>query len=142
MKRGKNIKGKNAGGWERAQDGRPPTHPRDPLCVLRSVFHSRLSRTCYLRRLSCSTPSSTTLLFTIRLSHLPFIPAWGCVRPAHVQNSKPINFAFVSQQPIATLDIRRVSAFYGCTTLAYGLSSKNRKGQGEERVSENLLRNV
>lgn len=128
------MKGKDARGWESARDRRPPTYPRDPLCVLRSVSHSRLFRTCYLRRLSCSTPSSPTLLFTIRLSHLPFIPAWGYVSPAHVQNSKPINVAFVSQQPIATLDIRHSVRLNCCTTLACGLSSTNRKAQEEGRV--------
>lgn len=75
-------------------------------------------------------------------SHLPFIPTWGCVSPAHFQNSKPINVAFVSST--ANRDTRYSTSvrLNGCTTLACGLSSENRKGQGEERVSENLLRNV
>lgn len=131
---GTDIKGKRERGWERARDGRPPTHPRDPLCASRSVSHSRLSRTCYLLRLSCWTPSSPTLLFTIRLSHLPFISAWGCVGPAYGRNSKPMNVAFVSGKPIATLEIPEVSALYGCTTLACNALpySEHRKGQMRE----------
>lgn len=137
------MKGKSARGWERARDGRPPTHPRDTLCVSRSVSHSRLSRTCYLLRLSCSTPSSPTLLFTIQPSRLPFIPAWGCVSPAYGRNSKPMNAAFVSPQ--ANRDTRN-SAQYGCTTLACNVTcsrpASTGKVKGGERRGQTMYREI